>query len=45
MNKGKLYIVAAPSGAGKTSLVKALVQSTPPCQGVCIPYDPGYTFG
>lgn len=29
MNKGKLYIIAAPSGAGKTSLVKAMVQSTP----------------
>ncbi|WP_257252786.1 MULTISPECIES: guanylate kinase [unclassified Endozoicomonas] len=28
-NKGKLYIIAAPSGAGKTSLVKAMVQSTP----------------
>ncbi|WP_062264602.1 guanylate kinase [Endozoicomonas arenosclerae] len=27
--KGKLYIIAAPSGAGKTSLVKAMVQSTP----------------
>lgn len=25
MNKGKLYIVSAPSGAGKTSLVKQLV--------------------
>ncbi|KEQ17685.1 guanylate kinase [Endozoicomonas numazuensis] len=28
-NKGKLYVIAAPSGAGKTSLVKAMVQSTP----------------
>lgn len=28
-NKGKLYIIAAPSGAGKTSLVKAMVGSTP----------------
>ena len=28
-NKGKLYIIAAPSGAGKTSLVKAMVESTP----------------
>ncbi|MRI33247.1 guanylate kinase [Endozoicomonas sp. OPT23] len=28
-NKGKLYIIAAPSGAGKTSLVKAMVASTP----------------
>jgi guanylate kinase len=25
MNKGKLYIISAPSGAGKTSLVKKLV--------------------
>ncbi len=29
MHKGKLYIIAAPSGAGKTSLVKAMVESTP----------------
>ena len=28
-NKGKLFIVSAPSGAGKTSLVKALVDSNP----------------
>lgn len=28
-NKGKLFIVSAPSGAGKTSLVKALVASNP----------------
>ncbi|WP_330926698.1 guanylate kinase [Candidatus Sororendozoicomonas aggregata] len=28
MFKGKLYIIAAPSGAGKTSLVKAMVAST-----------------
>lgn len=27
MNKGNLFVVAAPSGAGKTSLVRALVQS------------------
>ena len=26
---GTLYIVSAPSGAGKTSLVKALVETTP----------------
>ncbi|MDP0561442.1 MAG: guanylate kinase [Candidatus Endonucleobacter sp. (ex Gigantidas childressi)] len=32
MHKGKLYIVASPSGAGKTSLVKALVESTPHIQ-------------
>ncbi|MGZ8918979.1 MAG: guanylate kinase, partial [Methylobacter sp.] len=25
MNNGKLYIIAAPSGAGKTSLVKQLI--------------------
>ena len=29
MNIGTLYIIAAPSGAGKTSLVKAMVESTP----------------
>ena len=28
MSKGTLYIVSAPSGAGKTSLVKALVETT-----------------
>ncbi len=27
--RGTLYVIAAPSGAGKTSLVKALVDSTP----------------
>lgn len=27
MNKGKLFIVSAPSGAGKTSLVKELINS------------------
>lgn len=29
MTTGTLYIIAAPSGAGKTSLVKALLESTP----------------
>lgn len=29
MSKANLYIIAAPSGAGKTSLVKALVQKMP----------------
>jgi guanylate kinase len=29
MTLGTLYIVAAPSGAGKTSLVKSLVETTP----------------
>jgi guanylate kinase len=29
MTAGILYIVAAPSGAGKTSLVKRLVDTTP----------------
>ncbi len=28
-SKGKLFIISAPSGAGKTSLVKALIESTP----------------
>ena len=29
MSLGTLYIVAAPSGAGKTSLVRSLVETTP----------------
>lgn len=29
MNQGVLFVVAAPSGAGKTSLVKALLQKDP----------------
>ena len=29
MSPGNLFIVMAPSGAGKTSLVKALLDSTP----------------
>ncbi|MAP29594.1 MAG: guanylate kinase, partial [Pseudomonas sp.] len=29
---GTLYIVSAPSGAGKTSLVKALIELTPNLQ-------------
>lgn len=29
MSKGNLYIIAAPSGAGKTSLVKALLDADP----------------
>jgi guanylate kinase len=29
MNQGVLYVVAAPSGAGKTSLVKALLKNDP----------------
>ena len=32
MNLGVLYVVAAPSGAGKTSLVKALLQKAPAIQ-------------
>ena len=27
--QGTLFVVSAPSGAGKTSLVQALVESTP----------------
>lgn len=30
--KGQLYIIAAPSGAGKTSLVSALIESVPDLQ-------------
>jgi len=29
MKRGRLIVIAAPSGAGKTSLVKALLESTP----------------
>jgi guanylate kinase len=29
MTRGKLFVIAAPSGAGKTSLVKALLDSDP----------------
>jgi guanylate kinase len=29
---GQLYVISAPSGAGKTSLVKALLESTPSLQ-------------
>ena len=29
MSSGRLYVISAPSGAGKTSLVKALIESMP----------------
>src|SRR5208282_1512189 len=29
MKRGRLYVISAPSGAGKTSLVKALLNSEP----------------
>ena len=29
MNKGQLFVVSAPSGAGKTSLLRALMQEHP----------------
>jgi guanylate kinase len=32
MEQGRLYVVAAPSGAGKTSLVKALMEREPAIQ-------------
>ena len=32
MSPGRLYVVAAPSGAGKTSLVKALMEREPRIQ-------------
>src|ERR1700704_1616 len=32
MPQGRLYVVAAPSGAGKTSLVKALMEREPRIQ-------------
>ena len=47
-NRGTLYTVSAPSGAGKTSLVAALVKSNPE---VCVsishttrPMRPGEVF-
>jgi len=48
-NQGTLYTVSAPSGTGKTSLVKALIEST---QGICVSVShttrtirPGETHG
>jgi guanylate kinase len=38
-SKATLFIVTAPSGAGKTSLVKALVDSTESLQGVGVAYN------
>jgi guanylate kinase len=35
MNGGRLFVIAAPSGAGKTSLVKALLQREPGLR-VCV---------
>lgn len=32
MRRGRLFVIAAPSGAGKTSLVKALIQRRPQVQ-------------
>lgn len=32
MNKGKLFVITAPSGAGKTSLIEALVKTDPSLQ-------------
>ena len=29
MKRGRLYVISAPSGAGKTSLVKALLEAEP----------------
>ncbi len=29
MNKGKLFVITAPSGAGKTSLIEALMRDDP----------------
>ena len=29
VKKGQLFVISAPSGAGKTSLVKALIESDP----------------
>ena len=32
MNKGRLFVITAPSGAGKTSLIEALVKADPSLQ-------------
>jgi guanylate kinase len=32
LNKGKLFVITAPSGAGKTSLIEALVKADPSLQ-------------
>ena len=37
---GTLYIVSAPSGAGKTSLVKALLDAQPQMALICVTHDP-----
>ena len=37
MAEGELFIVSAPSGAGKTSLVDALIRENDPLR-VCFPY-------
>jgi len=38
MERGRLYVVSAPSGAGKTSLVRALMEREP-----CIRFSVSYT--
>ncbi|MEP6885146.1 MAG: guanylate kinase, partial [Gammaproteobacteria bacterium] len=38
MERGRLYVVSAPSGAGKTSLVNALMEREP-----CIRFSVSYT--
>ena len=38
--RGSLFVIAAPSGAGKTSLVKAVLERDPVAAGVDFPYHP-----
>ena len=42
---GTLYIVSAPSGAGKTSLVKALLDAAPEVRVSVSPYHPRHASG
>lgn len=42
---GTLYIVSAPSGAGKTSLVKALVDAQPQVRVSVFPHHPRHASG
>ncbi len=37
---GTLYIISAPSGAGKSSLVKALIDAKPEIQRFGFPHHP-----
>ena len=42
---GTLYTVSAPSGAGKTSLVKALIERCAGRAGICLTHHPAHAPG